>query len=541
MARLAPYIIPLALAMSGCAPGSRAAPAGGPPLALDVLEPPGTQLGLHYGTSVELRVRYRTDDEARVPLGGRVVRFSIFSDPAGSTLARDRALTDRDGVAVVTLTAGQAEATFRVVAEATNAPEAEIDVSISKLDFVELGVDLAWPAGDAATTTLRALMYDDRTCAALPAAASQPAPFRALASANTTQTTLFFHSLLSQRYALVGRAEGAKGRLVGYGCLDLPAALLPPGSESTVPLPLVAVPLSPLGQYAIHSQLHPTAALAQAVRSPWQTFGTCPYGAAQLLLDAMGVSEQRAPAPAPDGCRPVSANTLDQQLQDLLAAPPMAPVALLPAAVRDLEAITGTVELDSRLTIRPSGPSSFVGEHALGRAGFGVAGHTQSYDLVALGLPVIDVPEVPVRSDGTTLTVARHEFTFGWTTLWKQAFIDLSLTGHFPGLGEDPFLGLVQRVVAPATRNGKTGCAALDDLAKSASPKSSCVDSLTNVAAALAAPFAAAPGVDLAPEGVVGMVDPDGDLQTDTLTGGVWSAPQLDERPGANSFSGSRL
>ena len=70
--------------------------------------------------------------------------------------------TDVNGVATVTLTAGQAEKSFRVAATAPNAPEADFDVSVSKFDFVELdAASSTW----ATPVTLRALLYDDKTCA----------------------------------------------------------------------------------------------------------------------------------------------------------------------------------------------------------------------------------------------------------------------------------------------------------------------------------------------------------------------------------------
>ena len=116
-------------------------------------------------------MRYHDDDAAAAPVPGAVVRFSIFGDPAGSTLSRDQVMTDVNGIATVTLTAGQAEKSFRVAATAPNAPEADFDVSVSKFDFVELDAGLTW----ATPVTLRALLYDDKSCAQLPAVADAAA------------------------------------------------------------------------------------------------------------------------------------------------------------------------------------------------------------------------------------------------------------------------------------------------------------------------------------------------------------------------------
>lgn len=532
------------MVVAGCGPGAGGPPDGGPPLTLEVLDPPGAQIGLHYGKSVALRVAYHTDDAEARPLTGQTVRFSIFGDPAGSTLASDHATTDAAGVATVGLTAGQAEASFNVVASAVNAPDAQFDISVSKLDFVELDVALAWSGPP--TTTLRALLYDDRDCSALPPAPTQPAPFRALSKANANQATLQFLNLLSKKYAIVGRADSASGALDGYGCIDVGAELIPPGSVSTLPLPLGAAVASPVGSYTLTSTVQPAVARTQPVTHVWQTFGDCSYGAAQMLLDAMGVTSNRDPVDT-TGCRPTSTTSLDKQLQDLLVAPPMAPAAALAYIADDVENITGVATLTSHLTVSAAGPGSFVGEHALASASFSVGANSKSYDLVQLGLPVVDVKDIAVGDDGATLTIGDHGFTVGWTTLWQQAFYDLSLGVRFPTLGSPPIPSLVAAVVAVASRNGKTGCAAVDDLVCTVTAGSGscalatpCANALAPLAATLAAPFAPASGVDLTLHGSAMPVDSDGDLVVDQLGAGVWTSPDLTAAPGNDAFTGTR-
>ena len=524
----------------GCGPGSAAPPDGGPPLALDVQNPPGAQIGLHYGKSVELRVRYHTDDPAAQAVAGQTVRFSIFGDPAGSTLARDQSKTDASGTATVTLTGGQAEASFRVAATAVNAAEADFDVSISKLDFVELDVQLSWPA-PTSSTTLRALLYDDRSCVDLPAAVTLPAPFRALSKPNATFATLQFLNLLSKRYAVVGRAENAMGNLVGYGCVDLGAELVPPGSTSTLPLPLAAALASPAGGYTLTSTLMPAPSLAQLLIGRWQLYGHCQYGAAQTLLDAMSITTGRDP-PKSDGCRPSSSTSLDVQLQDLLTAPPTAPARQLDALVDDLSAVTTAAKLTSHLTVRPAGAQAWSSEHALASITFSTVGGGKGYDLIAFGMPVIDVKDVPTSYDGTTLTLGKHGLTLGWTSLWKQAFVDLGLAVRFPTLGTPPVHALVAAVVQAAARNGKSGCAAVEDLVCSViggtpcNQQAACLAAIDQVAAALDAPFAPTSGIDLALAGSATAVDATGDLIVDRLDAGSWMAPGLQ----TSSFSGTR-
>ena len=416
--------------MAACGPGSNGPPDGGPPLALDVLG--SSQIGLHYGKSTELKVRYHTDDAAATAVAGASVRFSIFGDPAGSTLSRDTVTTDVNGVAAVTLTAGQAEKSFRVAATAVNASEADFDVSVSKFDFVEVDAKLAW----SPAATLRALLYDAQTCAALPASPTLPPPARALSKANATEATLQFVNLLSTSYALVGRAEDADGKLLGYGCVDLPAELVPPGSVSVVPVPLTTVVPSATGVYAMTSKLVPVASAYASLVGTWQHFGgACPYGAAQALLDAMAISSHRD-GPLANGCRPTSTTSLDFQLQQLLTAAPTAPANSLPAIAMDLVAITGAATVKSTLRVDDASPSTYTARHTLSSAEFAVsASVSKSYDLVPLGEPVIDDKNVPFIDDGTTATIGAHGFTLGWTTLWLQAFTDLSLAMRVTGLG----------------------------------------------------------------------------------------------------------
>jgi hypothetical protein len=528
---------------AGCGGGVHAPPDGGPPLALDVMTPPGAQIGLHYGNTIDLRVRYHEDDAAAAPIAGGTVRFAIFGDPAGSTLSRDTVTTDVNGVAAVTLTAGQAETPmgFTVQATAFNAATAVFDVNVSKFDFVELDASLTWPA----QATLRALLYDDKSCAELPASATLPPPSRALSKSNATSATLQFVNLLSVPYALVGRAEDDSGALLGYGCVDIGAELIPPGSVSTVPVPLAPALPSAAGSYALTSTLVPAPSAYATLVSTWKNFADgCPYGAAQALLDAMGVSSHRDP-PLADGCRPTSTTSLDEQLQTLLLTPATAPANALPAVAGDLASIVGTATLTSTLTVTAASDSTWAAEHALASAQLAAnATQSKTYDLVAFGEPVIDDKDVGFSDDGMVATIGTHDFTLGWNALWLQAFTDLSLTARVAGLSAPVIPSLVSAIVAPAAHGGKMGCAAVDDLvcvvttgSGSCALTTPCASALAPLAATLSAPFAPSSGIDLTLAGTVMPVDSDGDLVVDMLVGGLWAAPGL---AASSSFSGTR-
>lgn len=520
------------IAAAACGPGANAPPDGGPPLTLDVVD--SNQIGLHYGKSTELRVRYHDDDAAAAPVPGAVVRFSIFGDPAGSTLSRDQVMTDVNGIATVTLTAGQAEKSFRVAATAPNAPEADFDVSVSKYDFVELDAGLTW----ATPVTLRALLYDDKSCAQLPAAPTLPPPARAASKMNATTATLQFVNLLAAPYTLVGRAETADGRLVGFGCVDVGAELAPPGTVSLVQLPLAAVVATATGSYNMTSTLKPAPSSYATLVATWQQLGGgCPYGAAQALLDAMGIATGAAThrdPPQANGCRPMSTTSLDEQLQATLTAPSTAPANALPAIAADLAAITATTTLTSTLTVTAAGDATYAAEHALDKAEFAVsATMSKSYDLVALGEPVIDVKDVPFSDDGTSVTIGAHGFTLGWPTLWLQAFTNLSLDVRVAGLGSPAIPALVSAIVMPAAHGGKSGCAAVDDLVCSVTTGSGscalttpCASALGPMSSQLSAGFAPSSGVDLTLAGTATPTDGDGDLLVDLLDG-TWSGAAL--------------
>jgi hypothetical protein len=549
-------LLALAFSGGGCGSPPVAPPDGGAPLALDIVAPLPAQIPLHYGMSTALQLRYHTDDTAAQAVRGAPVHFSIFGDPAGSTLSADVATTDVNGLAQVTLTAGQAEAAFRIAATAVNAPEADFDVGVSKLGFVEIDASLAWsnalPAG-----SLRALLYDTLGCASLPPSPTVPAPFvRAQAKSDAQTASFQFLALLSRDYAVVGRAEDANGKLIGYGCVDLPAALAPPGSISMVPVPLAPTLASPLGGYALTTMLQPATALTQPVLTPWQQFGDCAYGAAQMLLDAIDATEKQAApsiataieahrdAPLATGCRPVSTTSLDEQLQGLLMAPPMAPTNALPYIADDLEQIVANLTVKSQLTIAAASPSTFSAEHVLQTATIMDGPKAKTYELAPFGLPIIDVKNIPVTYDGATLGIGKHGFTIGFAPLWGQALSDMSITSRLPSLGTPAVHALVAACVAVATRPGnKTGCAAVEDLLCSAigsppgcSLQAACSSGIDTVAAGLNAGFAPLRAIDLAWSGTAMPMDTTGMLLVDTLGSGAWTSTALT----AGSFTGLR-
>jgi hypothetical protein len=524
-------------------------PDGGPPLVLEILDL--SQIGLHYGNSKALRVAYHVDDAGRRPIVGQPVRFSIFGDPAGSTLSADRALTDDGGIAQVTLTAGAAEATFNVTASAINAPNAEFQVAVSKLDFVGLRVKLAWDAA----VTLRALLYNNMGCAELQPAPGAPAALRTLSKPGPS-ATLEFINLLSMSYALLARAEDASGHLLAQGCIDIPAVLIPAGSSVEVPLPLSAVAASALGVYQLDSRLTVAPAAAGAATQPWHALTACPYGLAQALLDATGellspslqsavAAVRGAPTGSPS-CRPPTAgasSSLDADLEALLTTP-MAPAGELASMVAELDLLVATAEITSTLTVADAGAGLLTADHALGTIRTGLPSPAPGFDASAFGLPIVDVKDVPIRYDAGTLTIGAHGFTLRLPALWQKSFEDGVIAPRFPALMPPSTRGWLGVSVGAVMHGAMTGCMGVEDLlcaktgaaACTGNVAPACVTALDHVAAQLEAGFRVTPGIDFTLSGDCAAADSDGNLQLDTLTGGNWMTPLAS----AATFSGVR-
>lgn len=544
----------VALMMISCGSPSHPPPDGGPPRLLEVLVPPGTQIGLRYGQAIDLRVRHRLDDVTKTPVAGTQVKFAIFDDPGGSTLAQDRATTDGDGIASVKLTAGAQERSFRVRATADSAPDAEMGVTVSRLEFVNLDVQLAWPVA----ATLEALLYVDRACGALPPRAMAEPAFRMITSPGPGGT-LAFLNLLQRGYALVGRAVSSGGKLLAYGCVDVSAALVPGGTLS-VPVPLASVTPSLEGSYALTTTLTLPAAAVTAAAQPWRALTTCSLAPAQGLLDEIhatvasglktAIDGKRGTADA-NGCRPAMAAgmpSLDAQLQTLLT-PAGSPGLQLPAIVSDLVALLPAATLASKLAIAPAGGDTLAATHTLSTVTLAQgATKTATYDVSMTGLPLIESRNVRVTPTATGLPgieIGAHGFTLGLGRFWRRALGDLAIAPRLPAVTPPTARALLGAVVAAASRpGGKVGCAAVEDLvctvtgaaACTGAVDPACTAALDTLADALEAPFQPPTAIDFPLSGVATTADSDGDLLVDKLGAGVWTSSLAATAP----FTGDR-
>ncbi|HEX4459290.1 MAG TPA: hypothetical protein VIA18_15030, partial [Polyangia bacterium] len=280
---------------------------------------------------------------------------------------------------------------------------------------------------------------------------------------------------------------------------------------------------------------------------------------AQVLLDAMEATSpalmpqleaHRSPAGA-DGCRPTT-SALDGPLQTLLTTPSVnvkdPPALHFGDIYADLQSILTGATLTSTLLVTPAGASgSFTGEHTLSSLTLTLNAHSQTYDLVAWGAPIIDVANIPVGYDGTTLTLGEHGFTLDWPSLWLQGLSDLSIGVRVSALQmttaplSPTVAQLIAATLAAAVRNGKTECAAVSDLVCSivggtCDVTAACTTAKSTLATTLTATLAPDSGIDLDLTSGSATIAAGSDLNIATLSDGVWTSPSL----AAGTFTGMR-
>ncbi len=529
---------------------------GGVGRRLEILDPPGSQIGLRFSRSLDLAVRYVSDDVAAQAIRNEPVHFAIFDDPVGSTLSRDTVSSDDEGLAVVTLNGGTQEGSFRVRASASGAADVEFAISISELEFVEIDAKIEDPLPNTGERALYAALYVDKTCAELGPAPKMLGAARTLSKSPAKSATLAFVNLLSRSYAVVGRVEDA-GRLVAYGCLDIDRALAPPGAHLSLPLPMSALAPAVVGGFDLITQLgSKRSERSDALFADFDVVERCDGHLGQLLLDeliarlsvarAAQASAHRGPsAPMSVGqstvsCRPgklAAIDTLDAELNALVSTGPngVARAALW----TDLDAILASAVMSSHLTLRPtaanarddaSSPQRLLATHEAGTITLSLGSATRAYDLAALGRPVFAAIGVEALRETDKLVLSSHDLPVGLPQLWSASWDELAIATRLPALTDATVGGWVHACAGEAQRNAKLGCAAIEDLLCERTDPSGCAGTLitacTQAVAAVADRLAgvSAKAFTLSLQGSARIVDDDGDLVGERLDGGTWVA-----------------
>ncbi|MBT8491743.1 MAG: Ig-like domain-containing protein [Deltaproteobacteria bacterium] len=484
--------IALALAVVGaCGDDGSPPPADGGPEQnrLEVLDPPGDAIGLPFGASTTLRVRYSNGNDE--PIADARIEFSILAGASeavgGSALSATDALTDSDGIATVDLVAGAQGAGFRVRAEVPGSAQATFFVSVSDQGFTRL---LVLPVHDGPRPELEFTQIDVRVY--------RPQELRCPgADPDALPESLFPPRVLpafGERAEIPNLISGAGYTVVSwttiapsttplsFGCAEL-SAEQSRNFDVEVPLTTTDRPVRMDAPLALSSDLDLSLLVADspAAQAPWATLA-CPLGAGQLAVDCVAdallaagpldcdfssasgaladaVRAERGDADG-DGCRPADKNgggdSLDKLVDDAIAAGGSFPTGSeLAAVVAVRDAIASSLTVRSELRV------AATAEHRLVEAEVG-PGYV--VDLVASARLVIERQGIAatVTPAGAAAPVAEletHDFTFDYGAIARDGFQALALDDH--GLGGQT---LGSELFGSVMSGGDSGCTALSEV-----------------------------------------------------------------------------
>ncbi len=498
-----------------------------PPQAQLLLLWPASPLGLSYGEQTTLQFRYLLLGE---PQAGVTLKLRLDSTMGGGTLSTPTAVTNDLGEATVRLTAGTTESAFHVTVSAPQTTDLVVDVAVSRFAFGTLRVLLDASPVSLAAAQLRAGLYPNASCSELSATPVLTGALRSQRQ-NGPRGELLFGTLLIQTYAVVGRGEDSSGKLLAFGCVEVPERLLRADLNIPVEVPLLPVSPSPVGTYRIDLSLAQKWPLGQ----PWISL-TCSRGLGLVLVDelitALGPSDLAMRLLAArggldaKGCRMDSATGTDPDriVDGLLQATTVGPT-LTDVATEFAPALQKQTA-KSMLTIRGSANLGFVGEHLLTSIDLKTQTMTQTYSLATAPRP--SAIELTVSQRGPQVTVQTHDLTIRLPRLWQKALGDLVLAPK--GVTMTPGQ-LFQSAVAASRYGTQSGCQALESALcdQYASPCKglvlpACQTATMTAAAQLQAVISdPPPSPDLRLGLVFQLQDPEGTLFAHTLASGMIS------------------
>lgn len=483
-------------------------------------------LGLSYGEQTTLQFRYLSQGE---PQAGVTLKLQLDAAMGGGTLSTPTAVTNDLGEASVRLVAGAVESAFHITVSAPLAADLVVDVAVSRFAFGALRVLLDASTVSLGALQLRAGLYPDAFCSELPATPKLSGALRSQRQ-NGPRGELSFGTLLIQPYAVVGRGEDQSGRLLGYGCVEVPERLLRADLNIPVEVPLSPVTVSPVGSYALDVKVLPQWPPGQ----PWLAL-TCGRGLGLTLVDAlllalgpgdlaMRLLSARGALDA-SGCRAdgvMPSSDPDRIVDTLLQATTAGPT--LAAVASEFSPALREQNLKSELTVRGARSPGFVGEHSLQSLDLKTLSMNQTYSLVGAPLPLAQ--ELLLTQRGDILQVPSHELTIRLPRLWQKALSELVLAPR--GVTMTPGQ-LLAAAVAAARYGTQSGCLAIESAIcdQQMTPcrgliQPACLTAAMAASAGLQAVVTdPPPAADLRLLLSLRLSDPDGSLQAELISDGV--------------------
>ena len=566
--RTVPILILFALI--GCDEDTPVADTGPDSRTLSVVKGYGPDVGLRPGAEAQLRVRYTAPSGVAIKEGQ--VRFAIFGDPSGSTLSADRANTDANGVATITVRAGAGNSSFQVTASAQGSADALFYIEVSDKGFGSISVSAQYSGA------LPRIQLVSITHFLLPGGAcvgvDPISPSGVLRSRNATkleEAVLFTAIALGSARAVLTRAVTSDGRARASGCVEVPGSVFK--ADRLLALTVELRDLAPRlqGEYQLDTVVTLPGGSASApswprpladALTPWDDLSDCKRDPAQKLLDCVVdamdaadpldcvVAQPSAAAAAiqaergalTSGCRGIytvrATPSLEKQLyarMELKGKTTLSALAQIPAAARTQ---FSRLTLTSTLTLTAlSSESRAVGRHELESVALGPSTSAASFKVSEIGLANWSAHPVEARVSNTwVLKLSSHQLSLRLGLLAREALSRGVLKpAKLPGASTALVAQILGLLKIDSGGKSLTGCDALQDMVCSAArlgPK--CLGQACQLgAAALATSLdqgfslldkhAAA---DLTLSGEVELKDESGDLKIDrlgtTALPGVW-------------------
>lgn len=449
---------------------------------LEIVPPPGQDIGLRPGGEVLLRVRYV--DEGHLPIAGGRVRFSLLGETGGATLNAPYATSGADGLVEMGLKAGFDEAVFHVAVNADGAGTIRYAVAVSNAGFgaLAVGVENLGTRDASEFGQVAMYLYLDGVCGELdPLDLGSAHKERSIAALD--ETALFEFLPLDASYAVGGVGLDADGAPISWGCIDIVEGQLKEGLVLHARLPLRDLYASPVGHYLVETELAMSVLDSDTLSDGvdrWVDLGDCPNDPAEAVVDCVVAALENPTTPPEDldcsvsgtsglalevsdrrgvvagGCRSDEDEQQQLSVEKLLmtAMVGLPEVAQLQSLASSGVAPLEFVELHSVMELlRLEAPDTFSLTHTMYAVRFPITPVEVFVDLDQMLLPVIEVSAVPVTREAghpATLAIGDHEMTIRMPRMLLKAFVEGYLGGQ-PGASVlEAFQAVLARIEPPA-------------------------------------------------------------------------------------------